>query len=230
MNRPRWRRIASHPLTHLLAALVVIALLQTFVVKLYQVPSGSMEQTLRPGDRILANRLAYVAAEPHVGDVVVFARPDGWDATPREDPGILRSIVGFFGDLVGFGPSNESTLVKRIVAVAGQTVQCCDAEGRIERDGDPVDEPYLGSDLAFDPGVLDCASTPASSRCFAPITVPDGSYLVLGDNRAASSDSLSACRGGGDPTTCARFVPRSDIVGQVFQVLWPLSRWGQTLD
>ncbi|MFT3888347.1 MAG: signal peptidase I [Arachnia sp.] len=223
--RSRWRRVLNNPLVHLVAALLVLALVQAFFVKLYQVPSASMEQTLMPGDRLLVNRLAYVDADPQVGDIVVFERPDDWgDARPQRSA--LRTAVGWFGDIFGFGPTNADPLVKRIIAGPGQTLSCCDSLGRLVRDGQPIDEPYLGSDLGFEAGVLDCETGERSRRCFPTITIPDDSYLVMGDNRANSSDGVSDCRAQEVAGSCARLVRRSDIVGEVVFVVLPFDRWG----
>ncbi|MFF7446910.1 MULTISPECIES: signal peptidase I [unclassified Streptomyces] len=97
-----------------LLGLVFLLLLNAFVVQPFQIPSGSMENGLRIGDRVLVNKLAYrFGAEPRRGDVVVF---DG---------------TGYFGD---------ADYVKRVVGVGGDHVVCCDKEGRIEVNGRSVDE------------------------------------------------------------------------------------------
>ncbi|MFF7951597.1 signal peptidase I [Streptomyces griseorubiginosus] len=98
----------------LLLCLVFLLLISTFVVRPFQIPSGSMENGLRVGDRVLVNRLAYrFGAEPQRGDVVVF---DG---------------SGYFGD---------GDYIKRVVGVGGDHVVCCDKKGRIEVNGRSVDE------------------------------------------------------------------------------------------
>ncbi|BCL23270.1 signal peptidase I [Streptomyces tuirus] len=114
----------------LLVCLVFLLLLSTFVLRPFQIPSGSMEQALRIGDRVLVNRLAYrFGAAPQRGDIVVF---DG---------------TGYFG---------HADYVKRVVGVGGDHVVCCDREGRIQVNGRPVDESgflYPGdspSTVAFD--------------------------------------------------------------------------------
>lgn len=219
--KARWRRIARSPWSHLVAAIIVLALVQSFVVKLYQVPSESMEPTLTAGDRILINRLAYLGSSPGIGDVIVFNRPDSWGENEPRDA--LRTVVGWVGDLVGFGPSNHEALVKRVIGVPGSHVECCDDQGRVTVDDAPLDEPYVHSDLAFEAGALDCDTVPASPRCFGPVVVPDDSYLVLGDNRARSSDSVAQCRGS-DEDDCARYVPASQVVGKVLTVLFPFDR------
>jgi signal peptidase I len=223
-SRPnRWRRLRRSPLTHLVLAIVLLALVQATVIKPFQVPSESMSPTLEAGDRILASRVAYAVSDPGVGDIAVFARPESWG--PRPDRGVLRTAVGWVGDIVGFGPSNQDALVKRIIGVSGSTVRCCSDEGHVEVDGKILDEDYIVHDLPFTPGVNDCTTAPQSPRCFGPVTVPDGEYLVLGDNRANSADSVIGCRGAvPTPAECARFVPRADIVGKVVTVIWPFDR------
>ncbi|MER6422449.1 signal peptidase I [Streptomyces sp. NPDC001137] len=98
----------------LLVCLVFLLLLNHFVVQPFQIPSGSMENGLRIGDRVLVNKLAYrFGAEPRRGDVVVF---DG---------------TGYFGN---------GDYIKRVVGVGGDHVVCCDREGRIKVNGRSVDE------------------------------------------------------------------------------------------
>ncbi|MFJ8201293.1 signal peptidase I [Streptomyces sp. NPDC096152] len=94
--------------------LASLLLLNTFVAQPFQIPSGSMEQGLRIGDRVLVNKLAYrFGAGPRRGDVVVF---DG---------------TGYFGD---------ADYIKRVVGVGGDHVVCCDKDGRIRVNGRSVDE------------------------------------------------------------------------------------------
>jgi signal peptidase I len=224
----RLRRIRRSPITHLVVAFVILALVQLFFVKPFQVPSESMSPTLETGDRMLANRIALTLSPPHEGDIVVFSRPDTWESS--SDPSPLRVAIGWVGDLVGFGPSNLDALVKRVIGEPGTTVQCCSAEGTVTVDGVPLDESYVVNDLPYAPGVLDCTTVPSSSRCFGPIVVPDDSYLVMGDNRANSADSVYGCRGLPAGTTCARFVPREKMLGTVFAVIWPLDRAFSSLD
>ncbi|GGQ87579.1 signal peptidase I [Streptomyces asoensis] len=98
----------------LLICLLFLLVLNAFVVQPFQIPSGSMENGLRIGDRVLVDKLAYrFGAEPRRGDVVVF---DG---------------TGYFGN---------SDYIKRVVGVGGDHVVCCDKEGRIKVNGRSVDE------------------------------------------------------------------------------------------
>ncbi|MEU5508380.1 signal peptidase I [Streptomyces fungicidicus] len=109
----RWLPGGRITLTLLLCLLFLLAL-NTFVARPFQIPSGSMEQGLRVGDRVLVNKLAYPFGDgPRRGDVIVF---DG---------------TGYFG---------EADYIKRVVGVGGDHVVCCDGEGRIRVNGRSVDE------------------------------------------------------------------------------------------
>ena len=210
---------------HLVAAFVVFGLILTFIAKPYWVPTSSMENTLKPGDRILVNRLAYVGAAPGYGDVVVFDADSAWEAAPAAPTDPLRAALRWLGEVSGFGPSSAHTLVKRVIGTPGQTVACCDQDGAVEVDGEPLDEPYITNDYPFVAGELDCSSTPRSARCFDEITVPDDSYLVLGDNRANSADSAVFCRQADAAADCWRWATRDGIVGKAAVILWPIGRW-----
>lgn len=221
----RWPAGVSFAL-NVLVALLVVSLVQGFVVKVFNVPSGSMEETLDVGDRILVNRLAYAGAEPEPGDVVVFRAAGDWE--PAAAPtGLLRRAAEFFGDLTGIGPSSHHYLVKRVIGTAGDTVECCDDAGGVLLEGEPLDEPYIHNDYPFEPGVQGCASEVRSLRCFGPLEVPEDSLLVLGDHRSNSADSVIGCRGR-DPGdgACLRAVGEETVVGRVVLKIWPLGREG----
>lgn len=222
---PRRGALRRSPFVHLILAVLLLAVTQTLLIKPFQVPSSSMAPTLEVGDRILADRIAFAVSTPSPGDIVVFSRPDGWG--PRTERTLLRTVAGWVGDVVGFGPSNHDALVKRIIGGPGSTVRCCSADGRVEVDGVPLVEDYVVTDLPFTPGVNDCSTTLPSARCFASISVPSDEYLVMGDNRTNSADSVLACRGHSAPqASCARFVPREDVLGKVVAVMWPPNRVG----
>ncbi|MEJ1089356.1 signal peptidase I [Microbacterium sp. Mu-80] len=229
VERPaRWRRIIGSAWFHLALAFVVVGALLSFVAKPYWVPSGSMEQTLLVGDRVLVNRLAYVGdAHPSTGEIVVFDADESWGSGADLDEGPVKSVLRRLGELSGFGPSGTHTLIKRVIAGPGQTVACCSAEGAVTVDGEALDEPYVFEDFPFEPGALDCTTTPASPRCLPEVTVPEGRYLVLGDHRSLSADSAQHCRGGTENDGgCWLWARDEDIVGRAIVILWPVSRWG----
>ncbi len=114
------------------------------------IPSGSMELTLNgnngTGDRILVDKVVYDFHSPRPGDVVVFKGPPGWDQTEffvdtTTNP-MIKWLRQFASD-VGIAKPNEYDLVKRVIAVGGQTVMCCDAQNRVIVDGKALDEPYI---------------------------------------------------------------------------------------
>lgn len=226
-ERKRWP-LWLVTLLNVVVALAVVALVQAFLVKVYSVPSGSMENTLNAGDRILVNRLAYGGAAPPSGDIVVFSADEAWEQEfLANEQGVAERVLRGFGDLTGIGPSNEKFLVKRVIGAPGGTVACCSPEGAVTVNGVALAEDYLYEDFDFEPGTLDCASTPASFRCFGPITVPEDKVLVLGDHRSESSDSVATCRGrdAQAQATCARFVSPDNVVGKVVLKAWPPSDW-----
>jgi len=221
-----WRRLRTHPLWHAAVAIALLVVLQLFVVKLFGVSSQSMEPGLRPGDRVVVNRLAYLRDGPAFGDLVVFTADSDWDASSEKQavPTARRWVRGVLG-VVGIGSGNQHYLVKRVIGVAGDTVSCCTFDGLVQRNGTAIREDYVRDDLEFVPGALDCSTTPASLRCFPAVTVPEDKILVLGDHRSMSKDGISDCRAvEAQASSCARWVDKSNVVGRVWWVVWPLGR------
>ena len=219
-----------------LPILIVIALLmsfvlQNFIAKPYLIPSESMEPTLHgcegcTGDRILVEKIGYHFGEPGPGDVVVFKGPDSWNThwTSTRSSNVVIRGVQELGSVVGLVPPDENDLVKRIIATGGQTVECCDEQGRVLVDGKPLDEPYVKFDFPFVPGVQDCTTPVKSGRCFGPYTVPEGNLWVMGDNRSNSADSRAHAADGAYGT-----VPVDNVIGKAVAIVLPPSRWG-TID
>ncbi|WP_051944759.1 signal peptidase I [Streptacidiphilus rugosus] len=192
-------------------ALVITLLLQTFLVQVFSIPSGSMQNTIAIGDRVAVDKFSpWFGWQPKRGDVVVFNDPSNWlknDPVPKSGA-VLGAVKNTF-TFLGLLPSDRD-LIKRVIGVPGDTVACCDSHGRILVNGKPIDEPYLY------PG------NPPSRIPFK-VTVPAGELWVMGDHRDISADSRFHMNepGGG-------FVPEKDVVGRAMAVVWPLSRW-QTL-
>lgn len=211
-RRRRQSLLREVPLT-VLVALIVALMLKTFLVQVFVIPSGSMEQTIRIGDRVLVDKLTpWFGSEPGRGDVVVFKDPGGWlesDHGHSSDGPVLRGVKSTFS-AVGLLPSdNEQDLIKRVIGVPGDTVECCDSQGRLIVNGTPVDEPYIA------PGN-------APSRQTFKVTVPAGRLWVMGDHRDLSADSRYHMGNPGGGT-----IPESNVVGRAFVIAWPLGRIGQ---
>lgn len=149
--------------------------LRTYVVEPFQIPSASMEETIMTGDMVFAEKVSYQFSEPVSGDIVVFA-----------DPQI---------------PSR--TLIKRIIATEGQTIDLRD--GKVYIDGVELDEPYTDGLPTYP------LNTVANVDIEYPYKVPQGTVWVMGDNRTNSSDS--------------RYfgpIEESAVFGKAFAIYWPL--------
>ncbi|MGY6650964.1 signal peptidase I [Amycolatopsis sp. TRM77291] len=212
----------------IVVALVLTILIQQFLAKVYMIPSGSMETTLHgcagcTGDRILVDRITYDFTDPGPGDVVVFKGPPAWvgEIDTPESSNIFVTGFRTLGSLIGFAPPDERDFVKRIIATAGQTVQCCDPQNRVIVDGKALDEPYIH----WEPGSQVDESGKPVQDTFAPVKVPAGYVWVMGDNRNNSSDSR---RQGGGGVNGA--IPVENIIGKARVIVLPPGRWGGVSD
>ncbi|MFD1149351.1 signal peptidase I [Saccharothrix hoggarensis] len=212
---PLWRELLVLGAT----ALVLTILIQTFLARVYVIPSQSMEETLHgcPGcnnDRVLVDKLVYDFTDIEPGEVVVFRGPAAWNnndfASVRSDNPVVAALQSA-ASLVGLAPPDERDFVKRVIAVGGQTVECCDDQHRVKVDGKPLDEPYI----YWQPG-----TSPENHDPFEPVKVPEGHLWVMGDNRTNSTDSRK--QGGGG---VAGTVPEDHVIGKARVIVLPPSRW-----
>lgn len=198
----------------ILIAVVVSALVKTFLVRSFYIPSGSMEDTLQIDDRILVDELTPRWNGYQRGDIVVFQDPGGWlppNASPAQSPFVEG--IDWLLTLVGLSVSDsEDHLIKRVIGVPGDHVVCCNALGQITINGVPIDESAY---VKLDPGQTAPNPVPFD------VVVPDGSLWVLGDNRDHSKDSRF-----NQDQPGAGFVPMENVVGRAFVTTWPISRWG----
>ena len=201
----RRRRWIPHRSTILVVVIVIAltALFKTFVIQWFEIPSGSMENTLEVGDEVAVTM--YDAQDLERGDVVVFTDPDHW--LDVEDPTGLRGVIRDTLVLIHLLPENTGHyLIKRVIGVAGDHI-VADGRGSLTVNGAPLDETYLKngtspSEVAFD------------------VVVPEGFVWVMGDNRSNSADSRyhqGDSHGG--------FVPIDDVAGVAKVVVWPISHW-----
>lgn len=194
-------------------ALVASTMLRMFVVQLFEIPSISMENTLLVNDRIAVQKVAGYQR----GDPVVFRDSLGWMAPPPK-PDFGTQVLIF----LGFAPDTSTGfLVKRVVGLPGDRVMCCDARSRVTVNGVALDEEaYLYADPAT--GTLDEPSTMAFD-----VVVPADHLFVLGDHRSHSKDSRGhLCEAPpGNPNGSAAFIPQSSVVGTVWAIVQPFSRF-----
>lgn len=190
-GRPLW---TGAILVLLLAAVALVFAMRATYVNTYSIPSGSMQPGLNIGDRIEIDPDAYAAAEVQRGDVVVFDSTGSF--APYQNRGAVQRFVDDALQDLGLR-SDPHAMVKRVIGIGGDTVECCTAEGQLRLNGEPLTEPYLAEPAPPGRASLDRFT----------VTVPDGRVFLLGDNRHASEDSralLGSAGGGMIPETKIR--------------------------
>jgi signal peptidase I len=210
-------------------ALTIALLIKSFVVQPFFIPSGSMENSLLIGDKVLVNKIVYRIRPISRGDVVVFNGAGSWLA-PEVSPPIshnplarlygvtlgplLTSVKGLFGTEPG-----QTDYIKRVIGIPGDHVACCNAQGQITVNGVALHErSYLI------PGAK------PSEGSFS-VVVPPGRLWVMGDNRPESADSrLHDCAYTYTPAKCVPYdkggtVPEDKVIGRAFMIVWPPSRF-----
>ena len=175
-------------------ALILASIIRTFVGLAFYIPSGSMIPTLKVNDRVVVSRLSYRLHDVHRGDIVVFDNPN---YTPKSEPLVFK-IVKPVLEVVGLHQPKEKNLIKRVIGLAGETIE-------VKSDGVYINakklpEPYLVSGIAM-------------GDSMAPLVIPKDHVFMMGDNRSNSSDSRVF-----GP------VKESAIVGRAFVRVWPIWR------
>jgi signal peptidase I len=204
-RRKFWRELPVLVVIAIVLALVI----KTYAVQAFYIPSGSMQNTLAIGDRVLINKIVYHTRGIDRGDIVVFSGDGSWDpVAPPQNANPIARLVDALEGIVGITHGSD-VYIKRVIGLPGDHVKCCDAHGRVTVNGVPLTEQsylYPGNQ----------PSTP-----FATVVVPPGHLWVMGDHRDVSYDS----RGHeGDPGGGA--IPESSVMGRAFVIIWPPSKWG----
>ena len=207
--------------------LACFGLFRTAVADWNPIPSGSMRPSLLEGDVVLVNRLAYdlklpltdrVLArlgEPARGDIVTFS-------SPADGTRLIKRVIALPGDLIEM---RDNALVINGEAVAYQPI------ARIDEplsDGGALPGAQWNEQLPGRTHVVQLIDGAMARGNFGPVTVPDGHYLMLGDNRDLSADSR-----------VFGFVARERLIGRAHRILvsadilgdWAprLARWGRAL-
>jgi signal peptidase I len=183
-------------------ALGLALAVQAFIVKPYEIPSGSMEPTLDINQRVLVDRIGSHFMSPKIGDIVVFHPPASENcADPNEGANGDAAQSPQACDVAQTKESNQ-TYIKRVVGLPGDHLSIRD--GHVYRNGVREKDSFT----------VPCDG---ASECNFPatITIPPGDYYMMGDNRPDSLDS--------------RFwgpVPKAWIIGQAFFTYWPPDRIG----
>ena len=165
----------------MVVVVVVLAfLMRIFAFEPYEIPSGSMETTIMTGDMVFSEKVSYYMRQPAAGDIVTFNDP----TTPSR------------------------TLIKRVIAVGGQTVNLVD--GKVVVDGVTLEEDYTHGAVSYP-----LSSSAEGVTVNYPYTVPEGYVWVMGDNRTNSQDSRYFGA-----------IPVSSITGRANLIYWPLNHIG----
>lgn len=198
VDKARWRFIGSFPFL-ILVALGVAILIKSFLFQAFFIPSPSMEPTLKEGDRVLVNKVSYRFGDVGRGDVIVFVNPGAGDGPDR---GMVGGFLHWLGEGIGVAQPEKEDYIKRVIGLGGESLEIHDETVFV--DGEPVEEPYLTREAK------------ACNRDFGPVTIPQGAFFVMGDNRCNSADSRYGLG----------FVPTDRVVGRAFVVIWPPSDIG----
>ncbi|WP_236655396.1 signal peptidase I [Streptacidiphilus carbonis] len=209
-RRPLWKEL---PLL-IVVALVLSVLIKTFFAQAFSIPSDSMNNALVQHDRVLVDKFSpWFGVTPQRGQVIVFHDPGNW-LNPSELPkpsssATVRDLQSALS-WIGLMPSaNEADLIKRVIAVGGDTVQC-NAGAPVSVDGVALNEPYIY------PGATPCDDDPVGT-----VKIPSGYLWVMGDHRNDSEDSRYQRL----HNTDRGLVPLKDVVGRAMVVAWPVSHW-----
>jgi len=183
-------------------AIAIVLAIKAWVVNPYRIPTSSMEPTLhcarpaqrceaRTSDRVLANRFIYHLRDPRRGEIVVFNTPK-----------LALQACG-----------SEGTFVKRLIGLPGDVWR--EQDGFVYINGKRLREPYVKVERR-ETLTITLRDIPPAGRYTGMI--PQGHYLMMGDNRKDSCDSR-------------RFglVPRASLIGPVFAIYWPLGRISRKL-
>jgi signal peptidase I len=152
----------------ILMAFALALLIKSTLLQAFWIPTGSMEPTLIPGDRVIVAKVPYYFHDPERGDIIVFEEPD-----PAKEPdrGVWGALTHWLGQGLGFTPPDHPDYIKRVIGEPGDVVSA--RGGRVYVNGVRISESYVDQRTAR----------------FPETKVPEGKLFVMGDNRSNSLDS-----------------------------------------
>lgn len=172
-------------------ATFLVLLVFTFLFRIATVEGTSMEPTLQEGDRLIVSNLMY---QPESGDIVIINSQNAHLFSDESETDVYKSA------------GLDKRIVKRVIAMEGQTVDIDFDLGIVYVDGIQVYENYIADLTTRDEGAFDY-----------PITIPDGYMFVMGDNRLWSKDSRHPEVG---------LIDNNDIAGHVVLRISPFDKFG----
>jgi signal peptidase I len=195
-------------LLYIAVTLLLTSVIKTFFVGMYSIPSESMEPYAYKGDRVLVDKLStWVGGDPARGQVIVFHDPHHWLDGEEGTTGSGNPVAAFLSTVGILPEQHDDLLIKRIIGVGGDTVECRAKTGPVYLNGKPLDE------SAYIQGGKN--GYPCYNGVYK-VVVPKDSLWVLGDNREHSGDSAWNYVNRGLDNG---FVPRANVVGHVVGVV-----------
>lgn len=192
--------------------LVASTLLRAFLLQVFVIPSGSMENTLLVGDRVAVEKVVGFQR----GDIVVFRDDLGWlpEASKSKVEPWQEALM-----FVGLLPdSSQNYLIKRVIGVPGDHVTCCTTDGKLSVNGVALDETaylFTGPD----------GEQVRPSDVDFNVVVPEGKIFVMGDHRNESADSRCHLDVESNGVMGAMaFVSESSVVGTTVATVFPFDR------
>lgn len=203
VNRKKILKFFTDIIVIIITGLILAALIKTFVVRSFYIPSESMEPTLMVNDRVLVEEISPKFNNIKKGDIIVFKDNQGWiSKQDNKETTFTDNLANLFTLTEEVG---DEYLVKRVIGVGGDTVECCTYEGNLTINGEVQHEMYTKKGHF-------------SGNEYFKVTVPKDSFWVMGDNRANSADSRYHTEQNGG------FIPLEDVVGRVIVKVYPLDK------
>lgn len=218
------------------AAILVFFLVRPFAIQTFTIPTGSMIDTLNIGSNIVANKWVYRTTDPKAGEIVVFSPPPQGRINPADETDYIKRCIGTPGDLIEIKDekmyrngqvvdepyeTRTSGMDMKVLSREEWSTTVIPDFKLIEHNGEVIPVQKYGT--MINNGPMTAPAYQSESRADAEamwaspaVKIPDGYYLMIGDNRNGSYDGRSW-----------GLVPRESIVGKCEFVWWPFSALGK---